>query len=241
MRHLLWVFALSVACADVKSSAVTTEGMFLTYSVMSEGEGTGSDAYAVLTVGGAFGSWVDLEGDDQLTVSVGEGENLESLVLAEYSLLTMHSYSASFDADLPGSDFDLRFDRGTAADPAGAPSSVVTLPEGFELTEPETGFEFSTSDEAGELVVSWDGTSNEPMIISVDGDCFSGYIETEVTDSGTHSIPVSEFVDNMNDTMTSCSATVTVERKKVGTVDSAFDGGIATGVQKRTLSIEITE
>jgi hypothetical protein len=219
-----------------------TEGMFLTYKVMSEGEGSGSDAHAVLTVGGSFGSWVDLEGDDQLIATVGEGEDTESLVLAESSLLTLHSYSASFETDAAGSLFDLSFERGTAAaDPTGAPSSVVTLPEGFELTEPEVGFEVSTSAEDGELVVSWDSISNEPMTISVDGDCFSGYIETEATDSGTHSIPVSNFADNMYDEMTSCTATITVERKKAGTVDSAFDGGIATGVQKRTLDIEITE
>ena len=242
MRYLFLSSTLGVACADVKSSAVMTEGMYLTYKVMSEGEGTGSDANAVLNVGGAFGSWVDLEGDDQLRVTVGEGENEESLVLAKSSLLTLHSYSASFGTDAAGSAFDLSFDRGMAADdPTGAPSSVVTLPEGFELTEPEAGFEVSTSAEDDELVVSWDSTSNEPMTISVDGDCFSGYLETETSDSGTHSIPISDFVDNMYDEMTSCTATITVERKKVGTVDSAFDGGIATGVQKRTLAIEITE
>lgn len=238
MRHLLCISALSVACVDVESSSVTTEGMFLTYNVTSGGEGSGSTAFASLNVGGVFGTVVDLEGDDQLRVSVGEGESAENAILVESSILTLHSYSAAFETDAPGSVFDLSFERG---DLDGAPSSIITLPAPFEIIEPEVDFEFSTSAEAGELVVSWDETSNEPMTISVDGDCFSGYLETEISDSGRHSIPVSDIADNMYDTSTSCSATVTIERKKVGSVDPAFDGGIATGIQKRTLNIEIIE
>ena len=67
-------FAISfaaTACTDVKSEEVTTGGMYLDYTVVTQGEGTGSNVSTLLRVGGLTSTtYVDLSEGDQLSVSV---------------------------------------------------------------------------------------------------------------------------------------------------------------------------
>lgn len=233
MRYLLLPLGLTIACTDVKSSAIDTSGIYLSYTVLTEGEGLGSEATVGLNVGGALGSFVELEGGDRLTVTVGE----ESNVLDMSSLFVIHSYGSVFTEDAAGSVFTLNFERESLTQ---APESTATLPEPFELTAPEDDLVISRSEQVDEeLLITWDGTSNEPMEITIEGDCFSHYLEVETNDSGEHSVPVSYFSENESDAETACTATIVIKRKSVGTVDPAFDGGTALGIQARTLDIRI--
>ncbi len=237
MRYFLWLSGFAVACSDVKSSEINTQGIYLNYSVLTEGEGLGSTANVMLNVGGAFGSYVELEGGDQLIVTTGEEANAETSILDMSSLFMIHSYGATFSTDTAGSAFELNFDRESLTD---APSSIAVLPEPFSLTAPINDVVISRTEQIDEeLLITWDVTSNEPIDISIDGDCFSAYSETESIDAGSHSVPVSYFSDYELDSTSSCTATITVERKMSGTIDSAFDGGVVAGIQARTVNIRI--
>ena len=230
---LLFGSVLSVACTDVKSSSINTDGMFLNYWVVTEGAETGSSANAMLRVGGVTSTtYVDLEEGDQLVVDVAE----ESQVLAKQSLGVIHSYSAEYVADTSGSEFVLNFNR---VDLDSAPSSVATLPDTFELTAPEADTIISRSDDTAELLITWDNEGTDAMSIEVQGDCFEPYIASDVSDTGTHTVPASYFSDHSYDTMTSCEATVIVERHIVGTLDPAFGEGIVYGAQRRTVSVRV--
>ena len=223
----------TIACSEVKSSAVTTEGIYIDYAVVTEGAGSGSEANTTLRVGGVTSTtFVDLEAGDQLVVSVNE----ESQVLSQSSLGVIHSYDAAFTADVEGDEFLLSFDR---ADVEGAPETIAVLPAPFVLTEPVVDAVVSRSDEAGELVVAWDNQGDDRMSIVVEGDCFVSYLATDQSDSGTHIIPLSYFKDNEYDPTTSCAATVVVERQRAGSVDPAFAGGQARGIQKRSVNIRL--
>jgi hypothetical protein len=234
MKHLFYLSTLiTMACSDVKSSTLDTAGMYLEYDVTTEGEG--SYVNVVLRAGGAFGSFVDLDGGDQLIVSVVDGD--ESSILDASSFLTLHSYDSSFSTDTAGSVFELNFDRETQTD---APSSQATLPEPFTLTAPTAELVISRSEQLDEeLEISWDGTSNEDMIITIDGDCFSTYSEIETDDSGVHSVPISIFSEGETDSTSSCTARITVERILEGSVDAAFEGGSSFGRQVRAIDITI--
>ena len=65
----------AVACTDVKSEEVSTGGMYLDYTVITQGEGTGSDVTTLLRVGGLTSTtYVDLSAGDQLRVAVDAEE-----------------------------------------------------------------------------------------------------------------------------------------------------------------------
>ena len=223
----------AVACTDVKSEEVTTAGMYLDYTVVTQGEGTGSEVNTLLRVGGATSTtYVDLSVGDQLAVSVGDEES----VLNQVSLGVVHSYQQRFDADAEGSEFTLSFDR---ADQTGAPASIAILPTPFEITLPIVDESFSRSVEAGELVIEWDSSSDDRVNIAVHGDCFASYFALDEADMGNHSIPLSYFKDNEYDSVSTCSAEVSVERSRAGSVDREFGGGSAQGVQRRTVTVQL--
>lgn len=223
----------AVACTDVKSEEVTTAGMYLDYTVVTQGEGTGSEVNTLLRVGGATSTtYVDLSVGDQLAVSVGDEES----VLNQVSLGVVHSYQQRFDADAEGSEFTLSFDR---ADQTGAPASIAILPTPFEITLPIVDESFSRSVETGEVVIEWDSSSDDRVNIAVHGDCFASYFALDEADMGNHSIPLSYFKDNEYDSVSTCSAEVSVERSRAGSVDREFGGGSAQGVQRRTVTVQL--
>lgn len=223
----------AIACSDIKSSAVTTEGMYVDYVVVTEGAGTGTEANTTLRVGGATSTtFVDLEAGDQLVVSVND----ESQVLSQSSLGVLHSYDAAFTSDAEGDEFLLSFDR---ADLDGAPQTTATLPASFEITEPQAESVVSRSSDTGELVIAWDNQGDARMKIIVEGDCFVSYMATDQSDAGIHSIPLTYFKDNEYDATSACEAIVSVERQQAGSVDPAFAGGTALGVQRRRVSIRL--
>lgn len=223
----------AIACTEVKSAEVTTAGMYLDYTVVTQGEGTGSDVSTMLRVGGATSTtYVDLSAGDQLSVLVED----EEAVLNQLSLGVVHSYQQRFETDTEDGEFVLRFDR---VDQTGAPSSLAVLPAPFEITLPVGDDTVSRSVETGELVVSWDNQSDDSINISVYGDCFASYFALEQSDAGTHTIPLSYFKDNEYDAVSSCSAEVSVERRRTGSVDSEFAGGSSQGVQLRTVTIQM--
>lgn len=223
----------AVACTDVKSEEVTTGGMYLDYTVVTQGEGTGSDVSTLLRVGGLTSTtYVDLSEGDQLSVAV----DAEEAVLNQLSLGVVHSYTQRFEADAEGSAFTLSFDR---AGQAGAPESIAVLPAPFEVTMPAVDTAFSRSDETGEIVVTWDNQSDDRVNVTVHGDCFASYFALEQADTATHTIPLYYFKDNEYDAVNSCTAEIAVERYRSGSVDPEFGGGQSHGVQLRTVSILI--
>ena len=233
VRSFFFLPALAIACTDVKSTSIATDGIYLDYNVVTEGAGTGSQANAVLRVGGLTSTtFVDLDGADTLAVSAGDEEHN----LSQSSLGVMHSYDASFDADAVGSEFVLRMDR---EEMEAAPNSIATLPEGFEITAPAAETTYSRSGDV-DLELTWESTGADPMTIEINGDCIPLYVQTEPVDSGSHTVSMSDLEDDGMDTQTTCTAVVTIERRKLGALDSAYGGGTVYGAQRRTLEIKLS-
>jgi hypothetical protein len=232
-KYVLLLPALSIACTDVKSSSINTDGMYLNYSVVTEGEGSGATADVILRVGGITSTtYVDLAEGDRLLIDVED----ESEVLSQQTLGVLHSYNAVFTTDTSDTDFTLNFER---VDLDAAPSSVATLPDPFVVTAPEADTVISRSDDMAELVITWDSESEEEISIEVQGDCFEPYIETGVVDTGSYVFPVSYFADHEYDGLSSCEASVIVERRRVGVLDSNFGEGSVYGAQRRMVTVQI--
>jgi len=214
--------ALSTACTDVESDSVLTSGMYAGVVAESVGNGT-TNVVAVLRVGGPTSTtFVDLIGDDELTATV----DTDTQVMTGSNLGVLHSYSVEFEGDEPGTVYTVALNRTVDA---GAPSSTMTMPEPFTL-DPISDFS-----RAEDLTITWAPSgSGEDMLLEMDGSCLF-FWEGEIDgDPGTYTIPANTLEQATDDTEDSCTVTLRLWRRSVGTVDPAFDDGYARGRQLRT-------
>ncbi len=219
-----------IACESVSSVDVTTNGMYANFEVSADGSGS-SRANAVLRVGGPSSNvYVDMAEGDSLSASVDGGEAVE---MEKASLGDFKEYNADFDVDVADSAFVFDFNRDVGE---SALANTVSLPAQFEFTGPEEDATFSRADD--DLVITWDGGSDDSIRYMVDGDCISLYSQTLDSDEGSVTVPAAdlEAIDE-NDPET-CTVDITVRRVRAGTVAEAFgEGGLAEGVQVRTMSV----
>jgi hypothetical protein len=232
MRKSLVVAALlagGVACSDVQSEDVFTDGMYADLDVVATGDGT-STANAVLKVGGATSTtFVELTADDALTVSL---DGAEPVPMNELELGDWHGYSASLQGDSTESEFVIAFTR-TVDD--GAPSSTITLADPFTL-----GTVASESSRGADLAITWDpsGVPGQTMSITVTGDCVIAQVQT-VDDTGSYTFLANTITTAEGNESATCPITIDVRRYETGAVDPAFgEGGAAVGIQERTATTQ---
>jgi hypothetical protein len=225
--HRSTLFLLPVAlfaCTEsVESTDVRTSGIYPEFRVVADGSGN-SQVSARLKVGGNdSNTFLDLRDADRLEVSVGE----DTRRLDETSA---QRYTASFPIDAAGTEFVFTFIRG--ADDAGAPRSIVTLPEPFELQMSTT----EASRAADGVAFNWDPPSSGSLRWDMEGDCV--WDEGGATpDDGSHNLDREQVRARANDEAKSCTVDLTVDRSLSGSVDPAFtEGGESTAYQSRTRS-----
>lgn len=228
-RWTLFVLpAALLACTEsVESSDVRTSGVYPEFEVVADGSGS-SRASARLKVGGDdSNTFLSLQGGDRLEVTVGD----ETVTLSESD---NHRYSATFQIDAAGTEFEFAFIR-TEADET-APRSVVALPAPFELEMTTTEASRATDD----VAFTWDPAAGGELQWNIDGDCV--WTEQGVTtDDGSHSIPRDEMRAPSSDEAESCPVQLTVERMSSGSVDPAFtEGGRVVAYQRRIQSFTST-
>lgn len=221
--------ALLAGCESIESTDVLTSAIYADLSATSDG--TSTHALAVLRTGGATSNtFVNLEGDDVLTVTA-EGETQE---LLESYVGDIYAYDADFDLSAQDTEFVFSLDRSVDA---GAPDSRCSLPAPFEPTAPAAGEVYSRGQQ--DLTVSWtpSGEADEMRIV-VKGDCLWQHVVAVDGDPGTAVIPAGTLDSLNEDDPQSCDATVTVQRLRFGTLDAAFaQGGTIYGVQAREVTI----
>jgi hypothetical protein len=224
-------FIALLGCSAIESSDLLTSGMYADVVVTADGEGT-SDVTATLRAGGALSTtFVELTGDDVLTATLLE----ETVEMNEISLGNLNSFVAEFQSAEPGVDYVIALERSLDE---GAPNTVIQLPAAFDIDAP-TITEFARSTE--DLTVTWTpADSGENMRVTVDGDCFLLRIDELSGDPGTWTLEGGSLEDTGAES-TNCEADITIERRLTGNLDPNYgEGGSATGVQQRTVSIQST-
>lgn len=224
-------FIALMGCAAIESEDLRTSGIYANVVVVADGEGS-SDVTAVLRAGGALSTtFVELTGDDVLTATLQE----ETVVMNEISLGNLNSFVAEFQSDEPGVDYVISLERSLDE---GAPNTVIQLPEPFEI-DPPTITEFARGTE--DLTITWTpADSGDNMRVTIDGDCFLVHTDELSGDPGTWTLEAGVLEDTGTDS-TNCEADITVERRQSGTLDPNYgEGGSATGIQQRTVSVQST-
>ncbi len=216
---------LGVACTDIDSEDLLTSGMSAAITMTARGDGN-TDADAILRAGGATSTtFVALTADDSLTVAAGDAA---AVPLEEYEIAALHGYHATITGDDPATVYTIALTR-TVDD--GAPNTTVQLPPAFEITAPAANFS-----RAAAFTLDWTPAAEEPMELTVSGDCVNLYVNTIDADTGTFTIPAGTLTQ-VDAGAQNCDVTFTLKRTKVGSLDVAFEeGGSAIGIQERSAS-----
>jgi len=146
----------------------------------------------------------------------------------------------------PGVDYLVSFSRLYAQN---APFSQVTLPPAFTVVTPANHQQVTDGDT---VVVSWMPTGAPAKVdLIYSADCAfpsgphsfsSGTLSEDSNADGRESVdidPIVNFVrSSSTSTITRCSIDVTVRHQLTGSVDPAFDHGIALGIVSRKVSLD---
>lgn len=235
MKHLgstLLVLACGLAggCGVSDSSSLLTKGMSAEITAAAHDDGT------TLVTASLFDGvpeqliFVDLAPGDQLVATSGG----TSMTLEKTQLLTIVSYSATFPNGNEGDTFDVDFQRTVDN---GAPHSTATLPAPFTLGTVPT-----SSPRGSDLTITWSpsGTADQ-MAWEATGDCIQTATGSIPGDTGSYTIPGSTIMVTQGSGDTQCMVTLTLLRKRPGTLDPAFGkGGDIIGEQTRSATFTST-
>lgn len=224
MRHvmILGVLTLSAtACTDIGSGSLLTSGMSAVIS--GEADGTGdTEVTVVLRAGGIVSNtYVELEGDDELTVTSGA----ESATLSQRSLGAVHSYAATLPVDAEDSEFTVSLSRTVDE---GAPASTFELPapigdmDGSAVFEPNADY-----------TLSWTAAADgDEMEVVATGECIVAYARELTGDPGSLVIPHDDITPLGDEPGLACDVDIELRRVRGGQVDPGFgEGGLVQGAQ----------
>jgi len=146
----------------------------------------------------------------------------------------------------PGVDYLVSLTRLNAEN---APFSLVTLPPAFTIVTPANHQQVTDGDT---VVVSWMPTGAPAKVdLIYSADCAfpsgphsfsSGTLSDDSNADGQESVSIDDIVNFVRSssmaTITRCSIDVSVRHQHTGSVDPAFDHGIALGIVSRKVSLD---
>jgi hypothetical protein len=226
MRNLALFALLASACTTTDSSDVLTHGMYADVAATTEGTGQ-TTVSATLYLGNPINlDFVQLTGDDALVASFDGSDK----TMTETTILNIVSHTATFDSGDPGDEFHIAFERSVDA---GAPDSVVTLPDAFDITPPP-----STLSRGDAIDIPYGPAGTADVVHwSVRGDCIDLASGSLQGDTGTVPLEANMLVLRQGSTQTSCLVTLEIDRERDGNLDRGYGkGGTAIGRQSRTVT-----
>lgn len=222
-----------LACERIDSSDIRTAGVQPIIEAIAAGNGKVS-VTAELRVGGPLSNnFLDLADGDQLLIKSGDQE---FGMTRNVSLVNQVYYTAELEGDDEDKAVEISFVR-TADE--NAPSSTLTLPASFTLTGPESGLAVVGSTD--EIEIFWDNSGqNDPLTLIVNGSCIDLHKE-EIDDDGSHVLAANTLTLSDEEYADGCDISVTLERQRLGLLDSAFDPeGTIRAVVRRKVNITFT-
>ncbi len=219
----------AAGCTDLQSSDLKTAGMSTYMTITADGTGQ-------TTVTAQFN--VDNNGTDFVNLSSGDSAVAQvasqSHTMSQTNVLGDIAYQTTFSGeDAAGTQYTVALDRSTDV---SAPSSVCTLPDGFDITGPTSSGTFSR---ANDLTVTYDNAgSSDTMTWSLSG-CSEG-TGSVTGDSGSFTIPKGTLSPGGEQSGT-CQDTITLTRARAGQVDPHYgSGGSITAQQVRSVTFNLT-
>lgn len=221
-----------LACGRIDSSDIRTSGVQPVIEAVALGNGKVL-VTTELRLGDMYSTnFLDLSEGDQLLIKSGDNE---FEMTRNVSLLNQVYYTAELDGDDEDKAVEISFVRAADED---APSSVFTLPASFTIKAPEPDLAFVGS--VDDLEITWDTSGkDDPLHLLISGICIESHTE-EIDDDGSHVVPANTL-SLQDDATAGCDIRITLQRRRWGTLDPAFDpGGTIRAVVERKVSISFS-
>lgn len=214
-----------VGCGRTGSEQVATENISADIIAFADPSEDITLVSALLTDNGEA---MNFSGNDVLRATA---DGIELVLVPNAEDEADETYSRQFDFAVDGGEIVVSLER---TRDAGAPSTLVAMPEVFALvdfTEAQSRSE--------EIVLTWTPASADPMDVSIDGDCLQDAFEAVIEDplSGSYAVPADSLVVTQ-DSGDVCLVDVLVNRTKAGSLDPAYADGSVSGQVWRTLRVE---
>lgn len=206
---LIGLAALGCSKETTSSSNIKTGGIAALIDVYGDTPSTAT-VHVELRVGGSSSNtYVDLEGQDKLIATAGDGEP-QTLKAVDPGI-----YEAIFTGVEEDIEFTVVLDR---PDDVSAGNNSGTMPAPFDLDDPTD--DLSRADD--ELIVSWSPESSDSMNLEIDGDCIFDF-DKDVPDNGSYTVKPGAIRSTGGDEPEACRLDLTAVRTREGSADSKFD------------------
>lgn len=216
-------------CAKSDSAAIATSEIVASYEV--RGESGRLQCIATFQVGGVFGTYLELSGDDR--VYCGDGARRVPLRKVVSPLNTVHYEGGEELAYQVGHKYTLELERGRQT-----LTSEATLPAEMNLTAPTP----RASHEKGDpLKVEWLSASGSEVQVRLawKRDSRSGAASHQGADDGQHIFTRSET--ETDGAFGDVEAELEVSRVLAGSLDPKFKNGQIVGKQRARVSFTLID
>jgi hypothetical protein len=149
---------------------------------------------------------------------------------------TQIHYNGSLDHVADGATYTVSLFRDNQTD---AKKSIVTMPLAFNLIEPTASSSISRSND--NIQITWLPVENNVFVeasfnTSCSGSTLANYSYTVKIDQDNGTALINAGAINDNTLSGTCNTTLTLAKRRNGTLDSAYTGGYITANQVRTIS-----
>jgi hypothetical protein len=222
-KYVLFSLVLA-SCAKVDSREVKSGGVYATFAVNGDSAGA-AECEAVFQVGDLTGTYMSLEGGDEVTCDGKAMTRSELLGMISYSVRVPYEVGRSYTVELkrPGEE---------------PYRSVVTLPEPVTITWPRAGERVAG---ARGLELKWElgRTTDYDVRVTVSGPRNTAGFAPEHPDKG------SRFVDSSSLPMPEGSSaenfTAVVTRSRAGSFPAGLSGGRSSASRTGRVTFTLTK
>lgn len=213
---------------SVDSGSLETDGLWADFKATADESHDTRIEAGLKTEGPGSNTYANLSGGDGLTFYVnGEAREPEP----DKSFGTEYAYTRMVSESAGGTTIQIEFHRQSGTD---APDSVVRLPDEFDIEAPERDDTFSRS--LDDVWLKLDDVDPETeMHVDVEGPCLEDDYENDFVGRSI-TIPREELESDDRDDERRCDVDVTVEARRTGRVDPAYEGGEFVAKQVRETS-----
>ncbi|MBU1068627.1 hypothetical protein KJ975_03570 [Myxococcota bacterium] len=218
---LAMTLLFSVNCSVTESTNIKTSGIW-THFVIENNQGV-IRAYAVLRVGGATGTIVDLSGGEFIEVN---GARLNEWV----EPVTGYHWSSGLITESVNFEYLFNFVR--TDEEIG---TILHLPEVPVISEPVPD-QMECFDLP--IAIAWNADApGDSVTVTISGECIDTFSQTLPSDTGSYEVdgipPIDGFVDG-------CPLTITITRWYEGSPNPAFQGGRIEQKAIDSIPVDIT-
>jgi len=234
MLGLILVAGLAAGCSKSLSSAIATSEIYATFAVNGNSSNE-VECVAEFRVGGALGTYLELDGDDEVFCSDGTHEIELDKNETFLNTVSYHGTGLTYGV---GNTYQVIFRRKSESHTASA-----VLPQAMTVTAPSGG----NHTKGTPLPVTWNAGTSQGVSVTLDwtSGSYAQLVSSSDSDDGSDTLTAEQTETKTSDNTAikgNIPATVTVKRHTEGTFPSSLPkGGSIDASQSGSTSVTLVD